>query len=110
MGGGDLRGTTRTRRGTQPALRGPMKFAVLCVCLASAGCSGSVDDVTTDDQAVTQRCDGPFNCFLPNPDPVHGENNRLRNRVTGGITFPLAPGTHLHDGTGNDRGEISSPA
>jgi hypothetical protein len=85
-----------------------MRFLLFAIVFA--GCSGSVDDPTADESAVKGRCNGPFDCFLPNPDPVRGNNDRLRNRYVGGVDFTLEEGTHLYTGFGGDRGAIVSHA
>jgi hypothetical protein len=73
-----------------------------------AGCGGSVDDAGLDESALKRRCDGPFDCYLPNPDPEPGDNDRLRNKYAGGVQFTLEPGTHLYTGFAGDRGAIVS--
>lgn len=60
------------------------------------------------------RCQGPFNCTFPNPNPPAvascGGRNRLRNPASaeGNCLFGIAQGAHLRDGQGNSRGMISS--
>lgn len=77
--------------------------------------TGDPDELAVIDSELTRasvRCQGPYNCTLPNPRPANeacGGRNRLRNPASAdhGCLFGVAPSAHLRDGNGNIRGVLA---